>query len=583
MTVFQKNVCKCATRWASLVMAMGTAFSGAQAASTDIANVPMATSNMVTPNVLVVYDNSQSMDAYMNGTLVSGSDASTRGNIGRLVMRDAITTYRGAFNWGLMSYAMTGTPSLYNTYAYYLGSDTGMVFTDDCVGYVAAVPPTVGVSASNGNRRCIANPQPFTGGSYVTFDKTGDDADIQDVLYTTGVYATGLWGITAGTGTSYKVYQTHNVLGGWNSGDFSGGLGTWSFTPTDAGYLSQNPPMTRQIYIPRGWGYNKSITGSGVLNEPVAVDGTTHYNTLISKLGNETNGSTSEIKNGALYTPLRGTLQSAKTYFTSSLSGNSTPIQYSCQKNFVMLVTDGLPTGDTAGNLYSTADRTNSCVWDTTTNACTSGSFGVAANDAISAVNALRTSSVSGVTSTSADGTGSVTGAFDVQTYVVALGDTVANATSLSVMNSMAYNGGTDKALAASDATAFQNAITAISDDITAKVGSGAAVAVSNAHVTSSDNASYASSYNSGTWAGDIDSKAIDVTTGLTTTTSLWTAGTAATQLDARTSASRFIVTSPDTAGATGGLQFQPSTATITTTIATKLSTAQQTLLNSTE
>ena len=55
----------------------------AEAASTDIANVPMAVKNAVTPNVLVVYDNSESMDAYMSGSLVAGSDPSTRGNIGR--------------------------------------------------------------------------------------------------------------------------------------------------------------------------------------------------------------------------------------------------------------------------------------------------------------------------------------------------------------------------------------------------------------------------------------------------------------------------------------------------------------------
>ncbi|UUZ75300.1 hypothetical protein LP414_26190 [Polaromonas sp. P1(28)-13] len=152
-----------------------------------------------------------------------------------------------------------------------------------------------------------------------------------------------------------------------------------------------------------------------------------------------------------------------------------------------------------------------------------------------------------------------------MQTYVVALGDTVANATALSVMNSMAYNGGTDKAIAAADATGFQNAITDITDDITAKVGSGAAVAVANAHVTSTDNASYASSYNSGTWTGDIDSFAINATTGIPSTTSLWTSGSAANQLDLRTSANRYIATSIDTDGSIGGVQFQPTTATSAT------------------
>ena len=206
------------TLFLGMALLLGQVMTQAHAGSTDIASFPMAVSNMVTPNVLVVYDNSQSMDAYMNGTLVSGNNPNTRGNIGRGVMRNAITTYRSAFNWGLMTYGMSGAPGLYNTYAYYLGDNAGMVFTNDCVGFVAGNPPTVGISASNGNRRCIANPQPFAGANYVTYDKTGDDVDIQDVLYTTGVYA-GLWGLTAGAGTSYQVFRSHNIGGAWAAGD----------------------------------------------------------------------------------------------------------------------------------------------------------------------------------------------------------------------------------------------------------------------------------------------------------------------------------------------------------------------------
>jgi len=556
-----------------LILIAATALSYSQsatlayAASTDIANVPMAVKNSVTPNILVIYDNSESMDAYMNGTLVSGNDPSTRGNIGRQVMRAAIAGYRTAFNWGLMTYDMTGTPGLYNTYAYYLGSDTEMAFTNDCVGYIATNPPTPGVSATNGNRRCVANPQAFSGGNFVTYGTTGDDANIQDVLYTGGVYSS-LWGLTSGAGTSYNIYLTHDTASGnsWAPGAFLSPQGNWTFTATDAGYLANNPPITRQLYLPRGWGYYADITGAGKLNESVQADSTAHYNNLIALLGSETNGATAEIKNAAVYTPLKGSLDSAKTYFATSYQSNNSPIAYSCQQNFVMMVTDGLPTGKTDGTLYSSTDRTNTCTWSTTTNSCTSGSFGVAATDAINSVTALRSTTNSTKTTP-----------YDIQTYVVALGDTVANANALAVMNAMAFaGGGTSSALLANDATSFQNAINAITDDIVAKVGSSAAVSVANAHVTSTDNASFASSYNSGTWAGDLNSYAIDSATGIPQTTSLWTSGSAQSQLDARTSTNRKIATSTATAGSIGGIQFQPTTATTTT----KLSTAQQTLLN---
>lgn len=561
---------------AAVALLLAQAATTAHGASTDIANVPMAVKNSVTPNVLVIYDNSQSMDAYMSGSLVAGNDPNTRGNIGRQVMRNAITAYRAAFNWGLMTYGMSGTPGLYNTWGYYLGSDTGMVFTDDCVGYVAGAagtPPTPGASAANEGRRCIANPEPFVGGSYVAYDKSGDDADIQDVLYDTGTYPHA-WALTTGAGTSYRFYGSHTAAAGnsWASGSFTGdpfGCGncSLSFTPTDAGYLPSYPATTRQLYLARAWGYLSGITGAGKLNEAVQVDSTTHYNNLTALLANETNGATGEVKNGAVFTPLKGTLDSAKTYFATSYQSMASPIAYSCQQNFVMLVTDGLPTGNTSGNLYSAADRTNTCVWSTTTNSCTSGTFGVAATAAIDSVTALRSTANSHKTSPET---------YDIQSYIVALGDTVANANALAVMNAMANAGGTGSALLATDATAFQNAMTTIATDITAKVGASAAVAVANAHVTSTDNASYASSYNSGTWAGDLNAYAIDITTGVPTTTSLWTSGSAQAQLDSRTAASRKIATATNVAGAVGGIQFQPTTA----TTATKLSAAQQTLLN---
>lgn len=535
------------------------------AASLDIANVPMAVRNSVTPNVLVIYDNSQSMDAYMNGTMVSGNDPNTRSTIGRTVMRNTITSYRTAFNWGLMTYGMIGTSGLYNTYAYYLGSNSGMVFTDDCVGYVSGNPPTAGISASNSNRRCVANPQPFAGGNYVTYDETGDDPHILDVLYWNGVQSS-MWGLTAGAGTSFNIYGSHKTSAGssWAASAFTGdpfscGNCAINFTPTDAGYLASNPPLTRQLYLPRGWGYLADITGYGNLNRAVQTDSTAHYNSLMTLLGNETNGATGEVKNGAVFTPLKGSLDSAKTYFSTSYQSNSSPIQYTCQQNFVMMVTDGLPTGKTDGSLYSASDRTN------TQNADGTWTFGVAATDAINSVSALRSTPHSIKSSP-----------FDIQTYVLALGDTVANANAVAVMNAMANTGGTGNAFFASNATSFQNAVASIADNITAKTGASAAVAVANAHVTSSDNASYASSYNSGTWTGDLDSFAIDITTGLPSTTSSWTNGSAQAQLDALSLSSRKLVTSIDTAGAIGGVQFQPTSA----SSATKLSAAQQTLLN---
>jgi type IV pilus assembly protein PilY1 len=577
------------TALAIAIYLMLCSFRMAQAGSTDLSDVPMAVSNMVTPNVLVIYDNSQSMDAQMNGVMLSGNDPNTRSNIGRSVMRSAMTTYRSAFNWGLMTYGLASDPpALMGTYGYYLGSTAGMVFTSNCSGYVPGVfngaPPTIGVSPDGGGR-CIANPQPEPGREFITFNYAGDDFNIVDVLYFGGYSGapaiSQAWAPATNTGnpTTYQWWLSRNAgTAGWDPTDFNTPWFSATLTPTDAGYIPGNfsgslpNNISRSLYIPRGWGYISNVTGSGALKRAIAPDSSAHYVALQTLLGNETSGATGEIKNGAVFTTLTGTLDTAKSYFATSPS----PTTESCQRNFVMLVTDGLPTGRTDGAMYSAAARTNTCSWSVGTNACTSGTFGQAATDAIGSVSALRTTSIAGISSTAKDGTGAVTGKFDVQTYVVALGDTVANPSALSVMDAMAFNGGTERAIAAQDAASFANAITAVTDNIVAKVGSGAAVAVANAHVTAGDSSSYASSYNSGTWAGDVDSFGIDLTTGIPTAGSLWVAGSAATQLELRTPASRLIATSVDTPGSRGGVQFQPTSA----ATGTKLSAAQQALLN---
>lgn len=96
----------------------------------------------------------------------------------------------------------------------------------------------------------------------------------------------------------------------------------------------------------------------GYLRTPVADLTTTQANTLKSKLacyGSSSPCSTSSIPDQA-WTPLAGTLNSAKTYFspTANLSTNEggpeSALPNSCSKDFTILLTDGLPTVNLAGN-----------------------------------------------------------------------------------------------------------------------------------------------------------------------------------------------------------------------------------------
>jgi len=91
---------------------------------------------------------------------------------------------------------------------------------------------------------------------------------------------------------------------------------------------------------------------------------TSTYSNLLAKLDpkeNDENGYMScskSNKNNCPYiisaglTPTAGTLQSAIDYF----QGSNSPIQYRCQRTFVVYVTDGLPSVDEDGDT-DTADN----------------------------------------------------------------------------------------------------------------------------------------------------------------------------------------------------------------------------------
>ena len=443
----------------------------APAALLSIAQYPLFLTHRTLPNILVIYDNSESMDGTMAGKLIAGDDPTTRGNIARGVIRNTISSFSGQFNWGLETFAI-GWPGLYSTYPYWLGNETTMVFTDDCVS---------GVSASNSGLRCIENPQwagGATGDRYVTYDRASDDPDINDVLYI-GYFGSGAWATTAGGG-AYNFFFNHapgpafeaNMYNYWT---------TFGFTPTDAGYIPYNPPISRQLYAYRAWGFYAGVYGTGTINEPILPPSSPgHLANLQAMLAPETPYGP-EIKNAAVFTPLAGSMLTANQYFT----GGSTPITLSCQKSFIMLATDGNPTSDWWGNMYPLDQQVNTYNSGTRT-----WTFSPAANDVIGQIGSLRNVSVGGYT-------------HDIQTYVVGMGDTVANPSSVAAMNKFADTGGTNVAYLAQDATSLAAAFQAIAVDIESKTAAASAVSLNTGSWGTGTNL-YQARFNSGDWSGQL-------------------------------------------------------------------------------
>ena len=477
-----------ALRWCLPFALLGPAAVGMAATPFTFANYPLFLAPPVLPNVMVLFDNSESMDATMGGRVISGDDLTTRGNIARTSLRSILDTYRTSFNWGLGSFELSGSPTLYNTHAYYVGDATTMVYTSDCL---------AGISASNGNRRCIANPDPINNVKYpfVTYNQSGDDADINDVLYS-GATNAALYGVGAG-GTSYRVYGSRNTGSGWADGDFGGGLGTWNFFPTDAGWLPQSATMPRQLWIKRGWGYGNNITGKGAINEPVKPDSDAHFTALKTLLGNETNANSSEIKNAAFYTPLTGTVKTSNDYFTGNISGssNKSPVTQTCQRNFVVLATDGNPTGKTDGSQYSPSQWINTegppGVW----------TYGQAQLDVFAEITALRTAKLTGANLSNA---ALANQTYDIQTYVIGMGDTLTNASSIAALNRMAkLGGGYPTAFLSNSGSALETAFQSIVASIEGKTSAASSVAL-NASAYFSGAALYQAKFSSKDWSGNL-------------------------------------------------------------------------------
>jgi type IV pilus assembly protein PilY1 len=458
----------------------------ARAQTLNFAQSPLFLGSTVKPNVLVVYDNSQSMDGTMAGKLIAGDDDATRGNIARAVLRNTITSYRGAFNWGLASFDLSSS-NLRVTYPYYMGNHAEVVYTNDCVG---------GISASNAGLRCVANPVPTNGFNFITYKRSGDDPDINDVLYT-GDYGPDIYGIGQTNTNNYSLYFNRDNTTGWAAGNFSSFWFSGGFTPTDAGFLPgtfpANPAMNlpRIFFLRRAWGYSGDISGAGRINQNVASADTTpaaaatQYNNLMALLAKETNTGSGELKNAATFTPLAGTLGTARDYFAGNIGGRPSPISQSCQKNFVLLATDGNPTGKTNGEMYSLDEMRN------TFNAITgTWSFGSASSDVFERVKALRSVSMGG-------------NKYDVQSYVIGLGDSVANDSSVATLNRMAELGGTSAAYLAKDQNALADAFRKISVDIISRTAAASSVSLNSGSLNNGTKV-YQGRFSSADWSGQL-------------------------------------------------------------------------------
>jgi len=524
---------------------------------------PAFISNTVVPNVLIILDNSNSMDETLatgdavgsfNCTDPSDPNSCSRSVLARQALINLVNTYAGKINIGLMSYNLPSDTSksyyLYNNY-YFASYDQRT--------YCGITPPPQAcynycvnedaASMTACNSACQGTDPAFQGLGY-TFNPLFQ-ANIKEPIITSVTngsavgsakrmsYCANIYPKTTyhyePAPNNVKVY--HSIPGTFYSGSASEGIRflyagkppgnanydpsdgavatyysylnktgqadgytgytnfdkTWTFGPTedDIALGFANYGQAGMWYPPNAGAAAKTwfstsaaSPAGGFLHVPVAINGSDNVqlNKLLAKIGpqafknDQTGymacGSTGSSANRCSYivnagpTPTAGTLQSAMDYFNGVLAAAQTqdnakpasPIQYNCQKNFIIYVTDGLPSVDASGNKGNATTLTPAVLAKINSLRCPAGS------------------TVCGVSQT----IGGVKYNFDVQTYVLGLAITPQSS---GILDSMAVAGGADNAghaYYANDAASLNNSLVQIFQNIFSRLSSGAAASILN-------------------------------------------------------------------------------------------------------
>ncbi len=480
--------------------------STAQAALLDLSNAPLFTTTSAKANVLIILDNSNSMDEAANGSAVGSASPESKSEIARKVVRRKDTTravnpdgagdveglidrYLGKINLGLMAYqqAPNARRNLDNS-PYDVSYDPSNYD-----------PSFTGPRDSNTKR--FRAEKPDFPGQYIYYNVAlpyyyDGSPGTQLYCYSTTAHAFQDGEIFPfGPWDEYRCFvhkdgESDALVDGAGYSDF---VSEYVFGPTDSDLAQGITDFGARMaswYIGPTWFSNES-PGRGYLHVPIASLDASQADKLDKKLApsqfvdNKPTDPDFPLQNAGL-TPLEGTLLTAKDYFegnlTASDEGGPQPAPpNSCGKNFVALLTDGLPSTDKDGNPVS---------------------------DPAAAITATAAAAASLLAS-------------NVETYVV--GFALPFGTDPATLNIIANAGGTGSAFLADDPVSLHSAFDAIFTDILAKTGAAASAATNSTSLTTGS-VVFQARFNSGDWSGQLLSRNISLT-GTLSATPNWDAG----------------------------------------------------------
>lgn len=482
-----------------------------------------------------------------SGTLVDNSPS--RLNVAKAGIAAILNNFMEYADFALMDY-QTSNLGEYTTWAYYMsppGSD--FTFTDSPGSSDYVANPCYGADVAQTDaysESCAALQSDFGAASGITTQQymlvgaTSDDPLINDVFYQESTYQPPV--CVAAVPDPLNPYTSYG-LSQYNSGgvvEYYGvlwGAGGYNFQcapgmkPTNAGYVAYSPQVMMSM---RGFAYD-ATTESPTLGDMLVTMKTSGSAptpaTVAQAIGAFTpylqpetsDPSTGEIKSVAEQSPTAGLVESAAHYLTSS-STSSASSNACAPAQYIVLVTDGLPTEDLSGNSWPPLGTAAAAGYGVTATFNSNGSLATSNDQALK-------DTITQIQSALAGG---------VKTYVVGLGagvDPTNNPMAAKTLTAMAVAGGTGNYFAATTPANLSADMQVILAQILRAVRSTSSATVNTTGLNSTSMA-FQPSFNTSDvnqdWTGDIKAFPIDAGTGTVETSMLsWSAQA---QLDSQAS-----------------------------------------------
>ncbi|MBB4844773.1 type IV pilus assembly protein PilY1 [Paucibacter oligotrophus] len=377
----------------------------------------------------------------------------SRLNLAKSAIQQVLANYGDALNFGLYTY-QTGTPTLYTTWVYQMSPNGGpFTFTNTYVDE-ASTPANpcyaYDVASATVKSNCTAMAAiygtNFKTSPYMNMSLSSDSPTVNDVLYAGSSYPSVFVdynGVSPAT-----PFPPNFALSNYNNGGVTITYGKVLPTngirqtgPTNAGYVPYSPQV---MYVKRGFGYGASQNAT---TGKTAVAMTGDVSNFANALAPETNNASSaEVKAVAGQSAIGGLLKGALSY----LNGLS---KAACQKQYVVLLTDGLPTLDLNGKAWPPLGSLSGNSYGVTATFKADGSLDTTNNQALTdAINSIKNLASAGI-----------------NTYVIGLGagvNTASNPMAAQTLQAMAVAGGTTTFYPASDAPALNTAFLKIAEQI---------------------------------------------------------------------------------------------------------------------